>query len=171
VSAQPHWQPSSAPPYSVDRVEIEWMDHCINDPVMAVYFCGTIPYDYDCYDEVDGHYVCVKDDGRVSHIYKQNPAIADDGFCGRTFTAKMRDGSVRTWRGGWDTTLPKDSPLTPYVSIVWVETDNRYSRRCGRLTIPRARELLTRFCPGIELYQRNIGYWTVKRIGGPPKNL
>lgn len=127
-------------------------------PRLYVYHAGTIPFDYTNYDEVDGHYVSVMPDGRVHHIYKRDPDTPDKGFCGATFTADMCDGSVRTWQGGWDTALPADSPLTPFIQIVWVRGATGRCGIIGRLTTDKARELLERYCPGYEIIQEEYGH-------------
>ena len=156
--------------YAIVGAEVNPMDGYGNDPEMIVGYTGTLPFDYDCYDEVGGHYVCVKSDGRVHHIAKTNWQVPDDGFGGRKFVARMRDGSVREWVGGWHTALPKDSPLTPYVEITWKSLDNPYSHLVGRLTLEKATELLERYSPDYELYYRELGWWTVKRKNEAPKN-
>lgn len=132
-------------------VEVEWYDGFVNDPQLVVY----ADFDYEeKYDRLFGQFVYEKRPaglgniyyseyrGLVDYVYYAGPS---DGFGGRTFELKMKDGSVEKLKGPW-----KGSPSSvvhagfpPCLDIVVAR--NIHSRVGSAGTIPLIKDLVKEY--------------------------
>lgn len=149
-----------------------------NDPEVKFTVEGESPpfLDYR-YEERNGCYFAQQDQN-VNYIYKADPEKPDQGFGGRTFTAHMKDGSVRTWKGGWSSrpaamTQAANFPMVFHCAIRWTEDRHPDLYYATNVTLEYAHEAIERLLPEWEMYVRCahdeilVG---VKRKDRPPKN-
>lgn len=132
-------------------VSVEWYDGFVNAPQLVVY----ADFDYEeKYDLLFGQFVYEKRPAGLGHIYYAEYkglvnylyyAGPSDGFGGRTFELKMKDGSVERLTGPW-----KGSPSSvvsagfpPCVDIVVAR--NHCSRVASSGTIPLIKDLVNEY--------------------------
>lgn len=83
------------------KIAFDYDDRYANDPEIRITLDGELPDRENYRYEERGGIYYAEQGPFVSYIYKADPAVADRGFGGETFIARMADGSERKWSGGW----------------------------------------------------------------------
>lgn len=76
---------------------VNWNEAWLNLPTIEVLVDKLVPNDAHVYDTKDNLFLSVVE-GQASYFYWAGPG---DGYGGRVFVTKMRDGSIRKMAGPW----------------------------------------------------------------------
>lgn len=148
--------------------DVYWADGYSNDPNLYVRVSSEPDRSSFLFEEKDGYYFAENPDGLIKYVYKNNPAVPDEGFGGAQRTVRMKDGSERSWIGGWATS-PSACTRAGFPEFIEVSLRVPQYERTAiggyGMQIPLARAILAKFLPDVELV--NINYVDPRGLSAP----
>lgn len=133
------------------KAKIDWMLKWSNSPTLQI-LVDKIPTDLE-YEQHGSCYFAEKE-GYVNYYSYTRP---DEGFGGRKFELKMKDGSVKTLIGPWsgNSAFAAASGFTPCMECSIIDNPVDYERGytfyAGNITIELAKQVIKEFLPGVAL--------------------
>lgn len=135
-------------------MKVDWMEGWANNPGIIV-LVDRFPDLSDVkFDKKGPLYFAEKDGGVFFFSYRQ----PGNGFGGRHFTLKMKDGSEEILKGPWSSrsSVMNTVGFTPSIEVIIAEDRDTFERGytllAGSMIVEKVEEGLKKFLPGFSLY-------------------